>query len=136
MQIVCLANSRKLKGRCISGKQWGSGKAAGSWIRPVSERENQEVSEDERQYEDGSDPRVLDTMEVPMLAPKPGGCQTENWILDPADFRRRIGVHSPLDLSALVDPGSRFGSTATAPIMDATTGILSRRAERQPVPCG
>ncbi len=48
MQMVCLANSRKLMGRCIAGKQRQAGKAAGRWIRPVSQRENQEVSEYER----------------------------------------------------------------------------------------
>lgn len=95
MQMVCLANSRKLKGRCIAGKRLGPGKEAGNWIRPVSKRENQEVSEDERQYEDGSDPRVLDIVEVPMLRPTPVGCQTENWLLDPAKYWKKVGVHSP-----------------------------------------
>ncbi len=43
-------------------------------------------------------------MEVPMLGPKPVGCQTENWLLDPASYWRKVGVHLPSDLPSLVDP--------------------------------
>lgn len=103
-RIVCLANSRKLAGRCIAGREWATGKGGGSWIRPVSARDNQEVSEYERQYEDGSDPRVLDIIDVPMLGPQPEGYQTENWLLDPEYYWEKVGSYSPLDLSALADP--------------------------------
>lgn len=80
-RIVCLANSRKLCGRCIAGREWNDGRA-GRWIRPVSDREHQEVSEYELQYEDGGDPRVLDVIEVPMLEPLPQSFQSENWLFD------------------------------------------------------
>jgi hypothetical protein len=89
-QIVCLANSRKLQGRCIAGKEIVSGKAAG-WIRPVSAREHEEVSEDERQFSDGSDPRVLDIIDVPLLNPKPRDYQKENWLLDPEQYWVKVG---------------------------------------------
>ncbi len=46
-QVVCLANSRKLNGRCIAGKELVQGKAT-DWIRPVSTREHEEVSEYEQ----------------------------------------------------------------------------------------
>lgn len=83
MKIVCLANSRKLYGRCIAGKEVG-GEHAGRWVRPVSNRLHEEVSENERQYEDGSDPEVLDIIEIPMVSAKPHGYQQENWLLDPS----------------------------------------------------
>ena len=103
-RIVCLANSRKLAGRCIAGREWSAAKQAGSWIRPVSARDGQEVSEYERQYEDGSDPRVLDIIDIPVQEPQPDGYQTENWLLDPEYYWEKVGVYSPLDLSALADP--------------------------------
>ena len=70
----------------------------------MSQRDTQEVSEYERQYEDGSDPRVLDIVDVPMLEPKSGAYQTENWLLDPERYWKKIGVYSSVDLPALVDP--------------------------------
>ena len=51
-RIVCLANSSKLNGRCIAGKEIIEDGRVGDWIRPVSVREKQEVSEWERQYKD------------------------------------------------------------------------------------
>jgi hypothetical protein len=46
-RIICLANSRKLSGRCLAGREFVDG-CAGDWIRPVSSREHEEVSERER----------------------------------------------------------------------------------------
>ena len=103
-RIVCLANSRKLSGRCIAGREWDERSGVGRWVRPVSAREHQEVSEYERQYEDGSDPRVLDIIDIPLLEPQPKDCQSENWLLDPEYYWERVGLYSPLDLPALADP--------------------------------
>ncbi len=101
-RIVCLANSRKLHGRCIAGREWKNSQA-GEWIRPVSNREHEEVSEYERQYEDGSDPQVLDVIDIPMLKPKPRNYQTENWLLDPDYYWKKAGRLSWFDLRTLLD---------------------------------
>ncbi len=103
-RIVCLANSRKLMGRSVAGRQWSDGKEPGSWVRPVSGREGREVSEYERQYQDGGDPRVLDIIDIPVLEPRPEGWQTENWLLDPRCYWRKEGNYSWFDLAALLDP--------------------------------
>ena len=81
-RIVCLANSRKLNGRCIAGKEILENGSIGGWVRPISARESEEVSEDERQYEDGNDPCVLDIIDVPVISPRPKSYQQENWLLD------------------------------------------------------
>lgn len=103
-RIVCLSNSRKRAGRCIAGREWSKEQGVGSWVRPVSARENQEVSEYERQYENGSDPRVLDIINIPLLEPQPENYQTENWLLDPSNYWEKAGEFSLRDLPTLVDP--------------------------------
>jgi len=91
-RIVCLANSRKLSGRCIAGKEMVRNKPRG-WIRPVSAREHEEVSEYERQYEDGTDPRVLDIIDVELLEPRPRTYQQENWLLDPDLYWTKVTMN-------------------------------------------
>lgn len=105
-RIVCLANSRKLSGRCLAGKDPQSAK----WIRPVSDRPHEEVSEHERNYEDGSDPRVLDIIDVPLKAPSPRSYQSENWLLDPDYYWIRRGRASWSVLAALADDPSSLWS--------------------------
>ena len=104
-RIVCLANSRKLSGRCVAGKELLGGGPVG-WIRPISDREHEEVSEYERQYQDGSDPRVLDIMDVPLLDPRPTGYQQENWLLDPEHYWAKVGHFAWSDLRNLADPAA------------------------------
>lgn len=106
-RIVCLANSRKLAGRCIAGREWASGNG-GKWIRPVSSRTTQEVSEYERQYDDGSDPKVLDIIDVPLIEPQPYGIQRENWLLDPTYYWTKAGTCSPFQLEPFADPIERL----------------------------
>lgn len=89
-RIVCLANSRKLNGRCVAGREVLDGDP-GPWVRPVSDREHQEVSEYERQYEDGSHPSVLDVIDIPLSGPAPGTYQQENWRLDSGYYWVRRG---------------------------------------------
>ncbi|HNP15721.1 MAG TPA: hypothetical protein PKI99_04620 [Terrimesophilobacter sp.] len=102
-RLLCLANSRKLNGRCVAGIEL-SGEQRLGWVRPVSAREHEEVSEYERQYEDGSDPRVLDVMDVPLLEARPKGYQQENWLLDPDHYWRKVRRARWSDLLRLADP--------------------------------
>ncbi|MCY3914347.1 MAG: hypothetical protein OXG43_14035 [Chloroflexi bacterium] len=82
-RIVCLANSRKMGGRCVAGKELLADGRMGGWIRPVSDREHEEVSAYEQQLEGGSEPHALDVIDVPILRARPKGYQQENWLLDP-----------------------------------------------------
>lgn len=101
-RILCLANSKKLAGRCIAGRELTDA-GPGHWIRPVSARVTEEVSENERQYEDGSDPRLLDVIDVPLLSAAPHACQAENWLLDPGYYWTRVGRAGWQELQAYVE---------------------------------
>lgn len=101
-RIICLANSRKLSGRCIAGQELADG-YVGDWIRPVSGREHEEVSERERGYQDGRDPQVLDVIDVPLIEPRPRTFQSENWLLDDGYYWTKVGRLEPDDLADHVD---------------------------------
>lgn len=101
-RIVCLANSRKMTGRCVAGREIVQGRP-GPWVRPVSGRVHQEVSDDERHYEDGSDPRLLDIIAVPLVRHEPHRYQAENWLLDPEWYWQRDGVLDARALEPFVD---------------------------------
>ena len=79
-RIICLANSRKMSGRCVAGLELEGGQISG-WIRPVSSRPNGEILLYDQNLVDGSKD-LLDILEIPMLEPCPDGCQTENHLID------------------------------------------------------
>jgi hypothetical protein len=93
--IVCLANSRKLTGRCVAGKEW-DGRTAAAWCRPVSARERGELTAERWYAKSWRDPLLLDLIEVALLSPHPSGCQTENHLVDTTvrwKFRGRVTPH-------------------------------------------
>lgn len=78
--MICLANSRKMSGRCLAGRDFKNGKS-GNWIRPVSSREHQEISVGDRRYKDGALAELLDVVTIPMIKALPGTYQQENYLI-------------------------------------------------------
>lgn len=101
-RIICLANSRKLSGRCVAGKEVLTSGTSG-WIRPVSARHSGELSEEERRYEDGRDPRVYDIIDIPILKARPHLYQSENHLIDADEYWEKTGTISWEDLKDLID---------------------------------
>lgn len=110
-RIVCLANSRKGGGTCVAGRVLANG-VIGPWLRPVSDRENESLVLSERRCTDGSDPALLDIVDIPLLVPRPTGHQVENWLIDAASPWVKVGRLSWSELPAL--------SNAVSPLWEHT----------------
>lgn len=101
-RLICLANSRKPGGRCVAGKRFHRNQI-GTWMRPVGARDGEAVSALERRYQDGTEPQLLDVIDVPVLPHEPEAPQTENCLLDPTRRWRRAGDFPAHRLDELVD---------------------------------
>jgi hypothetical protein len=81
-KIVCLANSRKMSGRCIAGKEYIGYNKFGAWIRPISARQSGELSLHEITCEKEGSPKLLDIITIPLKKLSPKAYQVENALID------------------------------------------------------
>jgi hypothetical protein len=102
-RFICLANSRKLNGRCVAGIEIADGKPAG-WLRPVSGHGHGEVSEADRRYKDGGDPALLDIIDARFKEAKPEEHQQENWLIDDQYYWVKKGRLKRGDLATFATP--------------------------------
>lgn len=128
--ILCLANSRKTSGRCIAGRELRAGQL-GDWIRPVSARDTAELSEDDRRFANGQDPRVLDVVRITMIEPRPHGFQTENHLIDAGFYWSLEGRATWDQVLAAVD---RSGRELWDNSASSYSGTHDRVAENSTVP--
>lgn len=101
-KLVCLANSRKHSGRCVAGKEVLAG-GYGQWIRPVRSRQSAEISEEERRYENGLLPRVLDIITIPIIGATPQLYQSKNYVIAAEYYWVKNGEVTWPDVKQLVD---------------------------------
>lgn len=102
-RMICLANSSKHKGRCVAGRELLQGSAGGGWIRPVSARTGEELSQSERCYANGQEPRLLDVVEVCLEQSQAHGCQKENWRIDARHKFKSVGRITWMELESFVE---------------------------------
>jgi len=129
--IVCLANSRKLTGRCVAGKEW-DGQRVGEWCRPVSARERGELTAERWYAKSWRDPRLLDLIRVALVAPHPSGCQTENQLVDTTvrwQFAGRLSAQTLLP--ALDHPESGLWINGESTASGLNDRVPAQIAERQ-----
>jgi hypothetical protein len=88
--ILCLANSRRPKGKCVAGKEFENGKA-GAWIRPVNTRNDNAISEADAQYKDGTSADLLDIVLVSTSDAVPSHHQSENHQIDAGFYWMKKG---------------------------------------------
>jgi hypothetical protein len=68
--IICFANSRKLSGHCVAGRETAH---PHSWIRPVGSSPTGELSQRDEAFQDGRELSLLDVVEISMSEPRPHG---------------------------------------------------------------
>lgn len=110
-QIVCLANSKKLSGRCVAGVEL-VGEERGGWIRPVSTIQGGPVPLPVSLVS-GEDLQLLDIIEVTLLSHHPDACHVENWLYDATKPWKKVGTYDPGDLGTLVDAPASIWGTGT-----------------------
>ena len=75
--VLCLANSRKLAGRCAAGLRLDGG-----WVRMVSKLHNGILNAAHLFLDNGNEAALLDVLDIGLARPKPDIHQPENWLLD------------------------------------------------------
>ena len=87
-EIVCLAYSRKLGGRCFAGIEL----AACRWIRAIGRHANGALSDFDCHMVVGNDPytipKPLDVIRIDFVRPDPNLAQPENWITSGTEWQR------------------------------------------------
>lgn len=78
--FICLAASRKYGGYCLAGREWNNGRV-GPWIRPVSRRENGELSTEEIVLDNGNLPQCMDIINIEVQGIKEHLYQKENFLI-------------------------------------------------------
>ena len=106
-RMVLLANSRKLGGRCLAGREIHA-QAWGDWLRPVSAQPGEALTPRERQYTDQSEPAVLDIIDVPLIRANPHSCQSENWLVSAPDWWVKRGQLTWEQAAALAEAPQRL----------------------------
>ena len=89
-QVICLANSRKLNGRCVAGVELVASNAY-RWVRPVSSTPSGEISTSDATYSDGAPIELMDVFEVTLSSPSPKSYQSENWQIAQGVPWNRVG---------------------------------------------
>jgi hypothetical protein len=84
VELICLANSTKMLGRCIAGLRM-DGKG---WVRPIaSDTDHGQLYLRHFKLDDGAEPRTLDVIRVDLARAEPAPGQPENWIIGTAPWR-------------------------------------------------
>ncbi len=99
-RIICLANSRKSRERCVAGREIVKGRI-GPWIRPVIGTKGF-VDKASRLYADGDEPRLGDVIQLSVRKREERfDHQRENWFVNPKTRWQRTQRLSWADLLAL-----------------------------------
>lgn len=102
--FLVLANSIRSGLRCIAGREMVQKDGAwfyGSWIRPVSQQGEGGLHTQESQCADGSQPAILDIVDVTLTGKQDSPHQPENYLIAPSCRWQKIGAIPAKHVAAL-----------------------------------
>lgn len=82
-KLLCLANSRWNRRRCIAGIDLSDG----TWVRPVNSNGNDALTDKQCTLDNGMQPSPFDIIEVDLIKHTPKLHQPENWTIGPKCWR-------------------------------------------------
>ncbi len=107
-RILVLANSVKISGRCVAGREVVGDYpeiSFGDWVRPVTDGDGT-LYRKHYQLDDGGYSAVMQIVDVPVLKHVPGVGQPENWLLDESQRWSKQGELPASDVRRLQEsPG-------------------------------
>lgn len=128
MELLVLANSKKLGSRCIAGMNTNTG----NWVRPVSEHEHGVVNYLTCHVTVGKEKRLvepLDVIQIPVGEKKPGIGHPEDVQLNPGEWkyiRSEKVEDAPRLLDGLIDDDDflLYNTTLSVPEEVAKSGLV------------
>lgn len=107
--MVLLAKSYKSGGRCIAGRKVelieGVKVKLGGWVRPVANDGTGKgaLTPTMYTYEDGTEARVLDLVEVPVIRAFPLDGQPENYVIDETKKWKKVNTLTDESVPRIID---------------------------------
>lgn len=101
--IVCLANSYKHGGRCVAGVRLDDS----AWIRLRGAAPDGSLDAHESVLDDGSEPRLLDVIEVELHYAIPSDAHPEDWQIAPVPWRLIERPASAAQLQKVIDAADK-----------------------------
>jgi len=126
-----LANSRKLRGRCIAGKEYFRQNRFGAWIRPVSDRQTGELTVRETTCGKGVYPELLDIVSIPLQRPLPQAYQVENILIAPGQSWVKDGKLDKKYLPKMLDDVPSLWSNGWHSSNGLNDRLPQEKAERE-----
>jgi hypothetical protein len=103
VDLICLANSNKMRGRCIAGLRADGG----GWVRPIaSDTDLGQLEFNHYRLGDGSEPQLLDLVRLDLNEHRPVAGQPENWSIGASSWTleaRPIGINERRVLDKAVE---------------------------------
>lgn len=112
-ELICLANSRKLRERCVAGIRTDTG----GWVRPISPAQHGELTYSQRNLANAGDPRKFDVISVGVANHVPTPSQPENWLIDGNPWRL-ISRPAPPNLHTVLNSTIHAGGKLFGTISD------------------